>query len=158
MSLPLPLALSLWQRLPPYSCFSCPTARCGNKCNSLKVSSLNIASWQIQNFHWISDIKIHPNFYSMGLELHGSPPPPPQASRPQCRLSQLVGQKKWPSPFIVRSGFSRRRWHCGKGGQKRAKWGRRAADNPDIWHWRAYKHTRQTRDQRHWHHSNKFYW
>ena len=51
---------------------------------------------------------------------------------PQCCLSQLVGQKKWPSPFIVRSGFSRRRWHCGKGGQKRAKWGRRsrAADKP----------------------------
>ena len=36
-------------------------------------------SWQIQNFHWILKIKIHPNLYSLGYELQGSPPPP-QAS------------------------------------------------------------------------------
>ena len=80
---------------------------------------------------------MYPNFYFLGLL---GPPRPLlllllllllHKPRPQSRLSQLVGQKKWPSPFIVRSGFSRRRWHCGKGGQKRAKWGRRrAADKP----------------------------
>ena len=102
------------------------------------------------------NIKIHPNSYSMGLELHGSPPPP-QAS--PSMLPQSVG---WTEKVAV--SFHSAQWIFQK---EMALWKRRPKEgkvgeggglqiNPEIWHWRAYKHTGQTSDQRHGHPSEKF--